>query len=233
MFVLGIDVETTGLDSEVDFVIEIGAVLWDVEKKIPVKIFSEMILEKKDMVVSKEIAQLTGIDTETLQAFGVPATSRLFKDLDWMCERADYFVAHNAPFDKGFMTKFYERNAEVFPDKPWIDTVQDVPYPKHIKQKNLIYLSAVHGFVNPFSHRAVTDVLSMLKLLANYDMQKIAISAQATTLEIIAKVSFAEKDLAKDAGFRWKPETKQWFIQIKEPDFDKDNYPFEIEVKEL
>lgn len=233
MLILGLDVETTGLDPEQNLIIEIGAVLWDVEKRLPVKIFSEMILEKEGVTVPPEIEELTGIETAMLKEFGIPVNPGLFDYLDWAISKAECLVAHNAPFDKGFLEAFYKRHGRTMPAKPWVCTVKDVNYPKHVKQKNLTYLAAVHGFVNPFSHRAVTDVLSMLRVLDHYDVKEALQLSQEPKIEVIALVSYDDRMLAKNAGFHWDGDSKQWKLETRKSQFDAEALGFKVEVREL
>ncbi len=233
MLLLGLDVETTGLSAERDRIIEIGAVLWETECNQPVKIYSEMILEPSLTGVSKEIEEITGLNFELLRRFGVAPEGRLFADLAWMMERAAYFVAHNAPFDRGFLTNFFHRYEQSFPDKPWIDSLQDIEYPAKLKGRNLTYLAAEHGFLNPFPHRAVTDVLTLFKVLSHYPIAEIAQQAAAPTLEVTALVSYEDRNKAKEAGFRWDGAQKKWKRSMKKPLFDPKKYDFPVEVVEL
>ena len=203
MLILGLDVETTGLDPANDKIIEIGAVLWDTESLTPVKIFSEMIRETEDLVIPPEIINLTGITTEMLHRFGVLPNGNLFQELYWMMDRATHY------------------------------TCTDPPYPPRMKHRSLIYLAAEHGFLNPFSHRAVTDVLSMLKVLSHYDIEQILTQAQSPTLEVTALVSYEERNRAKEAGFRWNGEQKKWQKRIKANAFDAKAYSFPLDVVEL
>lgn len=233
MLLLGLDVETTGLEASSDRIIEIGAVLWDTERSQPVKIFSEMIREPDVEAISPLIEDITGINYPMLQQFGLIPSSGLFQTLQWYMDRATYFVAHNAPFDREFLREFFLRHQEVMPEKPWIDTIQDVPYPKKFKGRALTYLAAEHGFINPFPHRAVTDVMTMLKVLSHYDVELIAESAESPTLELTAMVSYDDRDKAKDAGFRWDGGDKKWKMKIKKPAFKPEDFEFKVEVVEL
>jgi len=232
LLLLGIDVETTGINQETDRVIEIGAALWDTDLGQPVKMLSELVIEVPDLSLPSLIEELTGISTAMLHKFGKAPSDLLFAQLDEMIEECDACVAHNATFDKGFMTNFYERNNRKFPDKTWVCTLNDVDYPASIRQKSLIYLAATHGFVNPFSHRALTDVLSMFKVLSFYDLQKTMENAASPRLELVAIVSYDNRGLAKDLGFRWDGGTKKWKKQVRENEFDPKALPFEVEVIE-
>lgn len=233
MLLLGIDVETTGINQETDRVIEIGAVLWDTELGQPVKLLSELVLETPDMTLPTLIEELTGISTPMLHRFGKAPSDLLFAQLDEMIAESDACVAHNASFDKGFMTKFYERNGKQFPAKTWICTLNDVDYPASIRSRSLIYLAATHGFVNPFSHRALTDVLSMFKVLSFYDIPATLENSQSPRLELVANVSYDNRGLAKDMGFRWDGAAKKWKKQIRTNQYDPKKLPFEVEVIEL
>lgn len=229
MLLLGLDLETTGLDPEKDLVIEIGAVLWDTEAKQPVRLFSEMVLEKPDLALPKEIEELTGIQTLMLHRFGKAPDDLFFSTLASLFAQADGCVAHNAAFDRGFLTRFYRRWGRELPEKTWICTVLDVDYPRSVSSKSLVYLSAVHGFVNPFSHRAVTDVLSMFKVLSHYKIEEVWANASSPKVELVALVSYENRQLAKDLGFRWDGSTKKWKKQMRAHLFDPKALPFEVE----
>jgi len=208
MILLGLDFETTGLEPKLDKVIEVGAVLYDWNEKKPIKIYSEFIEEP----VPAEITKLTGITQAMVSSFGVES-DKVCEDLKVMASFADYVVAHNAKFDKAF--------CPVDVNKPWICTRKDIPYTSDIKTRKLHYLASEHQFLNPFQHRAVFDVLTMFEVLKHYDLKEVIKRSKSPDVTLIALVSYAEKDLDRDAGFHWNPNHKVWEIEIKECDVKK------------
>lgn len=211
---LGIDFETTGLDSSKDRITEIGAVLWDVSHKAPLSIYSELIYRSDYPELSEEIIELTGITPKMLNEFGKPPALGIEGVLE-MAAQADYFIAHNAPFDKGFFEAEMARQGRDPLKLMWLDSRTDVDYPHGYSQK-LQYLACHHGFVNPFSHRAVFDVLTMFQIVKDYDPEQIIRWANTPNVWIRAKVDYANRDKAKSAGYHWRPEPKWWVKQVKE-----------------
>lgn len=210
--ILGVDVETTGLDSAKDEVIELGYALWDWNKRKPIVCGSFLI--QPSAPLTEEIKLVTGIDDGD---FNFQNEFRLSWEKFLQVEKyADYLMAHNATFDRSFVEKSLS-SLDMRPvDKIWIDTLVDIDFDKQkSKYKNLTYLSATHGFVNPFPHRALFDVLSMLKVASNYDLGPMVLSAASPLILVNALVDFNGRDEAKKAGFIWNPVDKKWEMRIK------------------
>jgi DNA polymerase-3 subunit epsilon len=232
MLILGVDFETTGLDRVTDEIIEVGAVLWDSERKIPVSILSH-IVRPAGREVSPEIAKLTGIDQETVKRFGVPFDA-IACSLRWMSEQAEYYCAHNAPFDRGFLEASVGRyQITSFAHRPWIDTRTDLPERAYGKSSALNYLAADHGFVNPFKHRAVFDVMTMFRIMSEYDLDDILALQASPTVRLVANVSFELKDRAKEAGFHWDPATREWFRNVKQIHLAGMSFEFPVKEQEV
>lgn len=230
MKVLGLDFETTGLHSTTDRVIEIGAVVWDTETGRPQAMFSELV--KYDGSLSSEIVKITGITDTMLKDYGRDPKSS-FQYLWSLIQSCEYVVAHNAPFDRGFLENEL-RHFEIasdFSEVQWIDTLTDVPYPDSIGSRKLTYLAADHGFLNSNAHRALFDVLTMLNIFQRYSINDITLRAKSPNVQVIAKVSFEEKEKAKKLGFRWNKDDKIWFKDFKMMDLETQNFPFEFEIQ--
>lgn len=230
--VCGLDFETTGLNPLEDRVIEVGAVLWDWDRQCPIQIFSELVASGYPITPGAE--KIHGIREKDIQDYGVPSAV-ILRDLEGFIARADFVMAHNAPFDMAF--RFNElKRIGVSPDlkKQVIDTLVDLPIDqdKHTSMR-LPHLAASHGFLNPFPHRAVFDVLTMLKIASQYSLDEILLRAKTPTVKVVAQVSFADKDLAKDAGFKWDGVGKVWFRTMKKTDVKKDVWPFGVLVHEI
>lgn len=226
MIVLGVDLETTGLDPINDKIIEIGAVLWDTEQNKPLKLISELI--QSEVTVSEEITRITGITNEDLQKHAIPLAEGM-KRLKELVDVSQYFVGHNGrEFDKLFLDKACA-DVGISCDLPWIDTLQDIPYPETISSRKLTHLCAEHGFLNPFSHRAVFDVLSMLEVLSKYDFTEVEKYQQSPEMKLVAKVSYDDREKAKRAGFRWDPQGKTWYKKVKECQLPQLNFDFPVE----
>lgn len=232
MILLGIDLETGGSfdqPMEANFITELGAVLYDTELKQPVSILNTLV--KSLQPVSAESTQYTGITDGMLAKWGVE-WAKVSSRLCVMLGQADAVVAHNGlGFDKPLL-----QNYLTLDDKPWIDTMLDVPYPANCRSTNLTYLAGFHGLLNCFPHRAVTDVLIMLEILAKYDIQPIYELACSPLIKIIAHVSFANNKLAKNQKFMWNPEKKEWYRNIRRlavSELDTKSWGFKFSVEEL
>ena len=89
MLVLGLDLETSGLDFTKDLIIEIGAILWDTKEKSPKKIYNELIYYDQ-LELSSEVQNITKINSEDLKNYGVPLSDAL-KTLRLLSEKAKFF----------------------------------------------------------------------------------------------------------------------------------------------
>ncbi len=237
MKLLGLDLET-GADfsgpKEKNFITEIGAVVWDTDYKAPVLMFSKLIDEPDVPSICEEAELYSGISEKMRKSYGVHPLAAI-TELVVMISGCDYIVAHNGlAFDKPILTAFFGRYNMEFPTKVWIDTQYDVSYPKQATHRSLTYLAGYHGFCNPFPHRAVSDVLTMFKVLNNYDLGNAIEVAKSKKYLIKANVSYDNKDLAKAAGFYWDGPTKSWLKKINEIDLEakKNLFGFTVNVLE-
>ena len=248
--VLAIDLECIhkdllgGIQPE-DRIMEIGAVLWDWEKKKPLKFYSELFNEKDRIrPIPTNIQQLTGIDDEMLDEYGSEKGDALDEKLkplfSLICE-TDYLISHNAPYDRSMLTDYLNRvytwlekekieEIDLSQKKLWIDSLTDIVFPPHFQSKSLAMLEYQHGFVNPFPHRALTDCLSLLKIASHYDLDQMVEIAKSPMVELVAiitppsnwkdkqELDAFNKRKAKisQAGFRWYPELKKWKLSVKQ-----------------
>jgi DNA polymerase III subunit epsilon len=220
MLLLGLDFETTGLDFTADRIIEIGAVLWNTETGVPHRLMSVLVQHADQPPLTDEIVALTGITQEMIEEEGVPILT-VWRGLLQLMKRVDAVVAHNGTgFDKPMFDAQNERlgssvAALLLPDVLWVDTCMDVPYPEKITTRKLVHLAAEHGFLNPFAHRAVFDVLTMMTVLQRYDIAAVMESARQPTVRIRAMVTYDDREKAKARGYRWDGASKTWTKSVK------------------
>ena len=110
------DVETTGLYSDNDVIIEIGAV--KIDNGEIVDDFSSFINPKRN--IPPEVQKLTGISNSMVAT--APLENEVIKDFIDFAD-GSVLVAHNADFDMGFLNKAAERlNIDI--NFPNLDTIQ-------------------------------------------------------------------------------------------------------------
>jgi DNA polymerase III subunit epsilon len=231
MKVLGLDFETTGLDPKVDQVTEVGMVLFDTDMHQPVRISGFLV--RTEFGITSEITELTGITDAMLDAYGFPPSAALQSILK-MAAGADAFCAHNGKdFDRLFLETWCAREKQQMPSLLWLDTRTDLPKEAYKKSASMFYMAAEHGFLYD-AHRAVSDVLAMLKILDRYDIKTVVERAKTPNVQVRAVVSYDEKDLAKERGYHWKPELKLWVKQLKlsEVETEKEAAPFSVVLME-
>ena len=106
-----IDFETTGLNCDVDEIIEIGAIKLDRNGNIEQQIEC-LVMPSEGKKVSQEITAINGITDDMLLESGLTQSeaARLLHDFLWMGEYSPTIIAHNAHFDLSFLVVLMERN---------------------------------------------------------------------------------------------------------------------------
>lgn len=211
-----VDVETTGLDSVEDEIIELGMVKFEYGKKTG-KIYR--ILDKFDAFqeptkpISEEIEELTGISNEMVAGCNIDT-----EEVNAFISEANVVIAHNANFDR----KFIEAKFSVFEDMPWACSLEDIDWKSEgFNARSLEFLAFKFGFVYS-AHRADVDCLASIHLLSkklpksgNYAMSELLASARESKILIKAvKAPFEAKDTLKGRGYRWNVEEKVWWIIV-------------------
>lgn len=204
MIILGLDTETTGVDITNCSIIELGWCLWDTVKSKPLKIRDYLIQSPEPLL--DEVKKVTGITDEDLATFSLKEPWRAFEELREDIRISNAVVAHNGmAFDFPLIQKEFSKYGLPAVEYPTtIDTQFDLPNCAYGKSKALTYMAADHEFINPFPHRAITDVLTMLKILSKYDIESIVNKAKSPLVVIRALTNYDQKELAKEKGFRWQ-----------------------------
>lgn len=102
MLLLGVDLETTGLDPQSEHIIEVGAVLWDTDSNKPIKMISEFVKIDNEVDISNQITEITRITKQDCQKFGMDIED-IFDGLEFCANLAEYKVAYNADFEESFL----------------------------------------------------------------------------------------------------------------------------------
>lgn len=219
MLVLGLDLETTTFDQDLLRITEVGAVLYDTDLKCPIEVQADLVYEPDiSLPMDEFVVGLTGITDNMITTYGKDPVEVL-KRFKSLYDRAEYVVAHNGnAFDRPAMGRFIARHnmGEEFTPKHWIDTMLDIPYNEYINTRKLEDLTGRHGFLNPFPHRAFTDVMAMLRIMSEYDIDEVVKISHSPELTFHALVDYHSRDVAKAAKFRWNGELRKWEYKIKE-----------------
>lgn len=224
--VLGIDLESSGLLVSEDRIIEIGAVIYDVEQKVPLKMLSHMVLPRGMVGFNADYVSPTGLKGSDVSEFGV-SFERAMTELSEMIldHKPVALVGHNiVGFDMPLLTHEITRANITFPELfqiPMVDTRHDLPFEKEPSSRRLSHLISDHGFLNPYPHRAIFDVMACLKLLSCYDFETVLAQSRIPWKTVRAFVSYDDRQKAKDARFSWEEAggvkyPKCWVKQIRE-----------------
>lgn len=248
----GFDLETGSefTDEGPKIITEIGAVKYVYTRSgfKPVDVYTAIVNEGKG--VHPDAVEYTGITPKLVSDFGRELKPAI-EGFDSFISDSDYIVSHNGDaFDLPVLADAYSRcqsATNYLSDITNIDTMTCISYPNNCKSKNLTYLQAFFGFVNPFPHRAYADVMAMMKVMekSGNDVADICKVAESPQVQYVAEFSYPKesrfnskdafnaamsefnkvKDSVKSSGFRWTPETKQWIYTGKELIFERDIQP--------
>jgi DNA polymerase-3 subunit epsilon len=216
-----LDVETTGLNTRQDEVIELAMVKFTYLPDDRIAAITEVFsaFNEPSTPIPEEITVLTGIADEMVSGHRIDpdAVASFVSD-------AVLIVAHNANFDRRFAERYWPQ----FEKKPWACSATEVEWRKHgFDGSRLSYLLAGAGLFHQ-AHRAIDDCRALIEILSA-DMPKLNRSAFAVLLErarrktirIWAEQSpFELKDTLKKRGYRWSDGSdgrpRSWYIDVDE-----------------
>lgn len=216
---LYVDVETTGLDTARDRIIELGAVLFEYgveDGRIFAIRESYSAFEDPGRHVPDAVTRMTGITDQMVAGQRIDE-----RPVDALVQQAALIIAHNAPFDRGFL----ERRLAVFGTRPWACSREDVPWREHgCASSSLDYLLYRHCAEFYNAHRALDDCHAGVHALAtplrngSLPFALLLESARKPMVRIWAVGSaFEAKDTLKARGYRWNGgedgRPKSWYVE--------------------
>lgn len=216
-----LDVETTGLNTAQDEIIELAMVKFDYLPDDRIARITDVFssFNEPQNPVPVEITELTGITDEMVLGHHIDpnAVSAFASD-------AVIIVAHNANFDR----KFAERYWPLFERKSWACSATEIEWRRHgFDGSRLGYLLAGIGLFHQ-AHRAIDDCRALIEVLAadvpsqNRSAFRILLErARRKTVRVWAEQSpFDLKDMLKKRGYRWSDgadgRPKSWYIDVDE-----------------
>jgi DNA polymerase III subunit epsilon len=199
-----LDVETTGLNTKTDEVIELGMLKFAYlhDGRVAHVINSFGLLNEPANPILAEITAITGITNEMVAGKRIDAGA-----VSTFVADANIVIAHNANFDR----KFAERYWPEFAFKPWGCSATEIDWRAHgFEGLRLGYLLMGAGLFHT-AHRAVDDCRALLEVLAmtlaktkQSALANLLDHARRNTVRIWAEgAPYDLKDDLRKRGYRW------------------------------
>lgn len=212
-----VDVESDGLDSAEDNVIQIAVALIEVDAlgRIVRIIAKGQGTQDPGRPLPQRIQMLTGLTDEALAGTQIDVPK-----LTGFISRAQAVLAHNARFDAGFCRRLLPGIAHL----PWICSVNEVDWLGHgFDGAKLGHLLMQQGMFAPVAHDAMADVQAAINLLASElpngktVMAEALATARTDTVRIDAECApYAQKGELKRRRYRFDWDKKVWWIEVSE-----------------
>lgn len=199
-----LDVETTGLDTVKDEVIELGMIAFEfgaADGRVYRVLDTFSALRDPGRPISPEITRITGITDELVAGAEIPAVL-----VAEFAEKAAVVISHKAKFDR----RFAERLWDGFAKKAWACSMDEVDWRgEGFQSQALASLLMGCGLFHE-GHKAVEDCRGLLEVLARplpsgeTALKRLLDTARKLTIRVWAPDSpFDRKDDLKARGYRW------------------------------
>ena len=205
-----LDTETTGLDPEQDQCVEVGVILFDVAARA--------VLAQQSFLLPVQVNRAEPINRIPA---AVSQRSQPWREaLVWfetLVAAADVVVAHNAAFDR----QWFGHGQLPAIHCPWLCTMEDLRWPadRQLRSRPSVRdLALAYGVPVWSAHRALTDCIYLAEVFARCDdlEQMLSLGMEPRRL-LRARVSFDDRHLAREAGFRWNDPVKgAWTRRLSE-----------------
>jgi len=225
-----LDFETTGLNCQTCEVTEVAAITFDTNGWKFHDMFTTLVNCK--LPLPDKITELTGIRDEDITNYGMDV-AEVFHQLARRAISADYLMAHNADFDKGFFVKGIKNlfglqrvskgEIEAAISKPWIDTLIDVPWGDLNASRSLPLLLKRYGSPKIISaHRAMGDCLAVIDLIKrNFNFGDILTRSAEPIIYFTPFYPGPSNDELKASGFFWNNFFNTWTKKARLSDIER------------
>ncbi len=214
-----LDTETTGLEVDKHKCLEIGAILFDVRHRSVLAQQSFLLpVETND---AESINRIPAVITRLPQPYKEGIV--FFKSLVAV---ADVILAHNAEFDR----KWFGVGELPTISKPWICSMEDIVWPKDRNLKNrpsVRDLALAYGIPVWNAHRALTDCVYLAEVFMRCNnLDDLLAQALEPRRLVKAEISYEQRNLAKEAGFRWNdPIPRAWSRKLSDREISNLCFP--------
>ena len=209
-----VDTETTGLDAEVDTIIELAIMLVFLDDNGEVKGHFGPFgwLQDPQVALEPRIILVTGLGAQHLKDQQIDDAFA-----SGLLDRADLIVAHNAAFDAAFIERRYPQLA----GRAWACSCSEIDWLlQGFEGRSQQHLLAQAGWFSA-AHRAAADVWSLFWLLLHRKRDRdgiershlarlIAASDKPAVMVQAERAPFAAKAKLKARGYRWNPSERFW-----------------------
>ena len=214
-----LDTETTGLDPETQHCVEVGAILFDVQ--------SRAVLAQQSFLLPAETNAAEPINRIPAAVTRLPQPWK--EGLRWfqnLLDAADVLVAHNAAFDR----QWFGRGELPAVTQPWLCSMDDMRWPadRQLRSRPSVRdLALAYGVPVWAAHRALTDCIYLAEVFARCeDLEQQLLQGLEPRQLVRAKVSYDDRQLARDAGFRWNDPIKgAWARRMSEREIQELSFP--------
>ncbi|NBQ21588.1 MAG: 3'-5' exonuclease [Synechococcaceae bacterium WB6_3B_236] len=215
-----LDTETSGLDSDRHQCLEVGAILFSVQQRTVLAQLSFLI-----PAASNPAEALNGIAPAATQEPQPWQQSIVL--LEAMVAQAQLLVAHNAAFDRSW----FGRGPLPELALPWLCSMEDISWPSERQLRprpSVRDLALAYGVPVWAAHRALTDCIYLAQVFERCsDLETLLREGSEPRQLYRAQVSFEERHLARDAGFRWNnPVQGAWTRKLSERQLQALALPF-------
>lgn len=211
-----IDVETTGLDTSRNEVLELAAIKFGyTDDRITSVIDTFQAFQQPSTPIEPDITTLTGITDAMVEGHQVDSTA-----LERFVAGSHILIAHSAAFDR----KVAERHWPFFASHHWACSAMGIDWKVHgLSGARLAYLLAEYGLFHD-AHRALDDCHAVLEILARNlpgreksGLEVLLDRARRPQHRIWAiDAPFPLKGLLKQRGYRWNDgadgRPKSWYV---------------------
>lgn len=214
-----IDTETTGLDTDVCEIIELGyqIVEFDSHGNFFQVLAARNYLQEPKGEISAEVTKVTGLTLKDVKGHSIP-----WQEVEKELADVQLCVAHNASFDRPVL----ERYSEVFVNKIWGCSVAQIDWftLADVGSRSQEFLCWKVGQFYYGAHRALDDVQALTELLAqpisedqnpafHYLLQAVRVSK---SLIKATGAPFDVKDALRGRSYRWNVTARVWQKVIDE-----------------